>query len=508
MKMKIAAALCVLLLGFTSGLFAQNTAPGATTDRDIWGDTWFPEWNTDGDTAGFRNSVPVDRNPPTVSVSGDTLQAVKFITDLGEDRWDRGAFLVFGWDGTAFVRFGMWQTPGGGRLKNTTQTMSFTIPAWVKGQVRWEYWSWYGAVSNITNFFYNPVTSTWINRPRRSHLSVASGITGIDTTTLRPTKLTLSSAPATPTASVTPSASDVTLGDSLTFTLSSSGTLTGATFEGSGVSVSGPTPSVTVTPAAAGPQAYKLTVPGGVSLSWGFADLGATVTLNTPKGPIDVTRAVAFPASGSVGGWGVYTITQTNKWGVSETSESIQVDPAPDGVGLATINVLSVGLASLDVVPNARCWVTGATYTAYLARHDVVMHGAASANGGQSIASVELQAMNPKDGVWQTVDVPRTYSGVPSADITFAFSIDTVLGGATDPSNLVPRDPSLVGVWRYRLHVLMQSGRSAYSSEQQVNVVLPIKTQSLVAQTLPEVGKEGWFSPSPGKTYSFDVLIP
>jgi len=516
----------LMLTGVSISNAQVGPAQGATLNRDVWGDTWFPEWNTDGRAGflqGYRNTVDKDPYPGIWSAEGDQLTVVKVIQGLGEDRWHQTAVLVFAEDGSGqWVRFGSWISPGDGQP--TQQTLHFKIPTWARGEIKWEVWAWYGAASNITNLQYNLDSKSWINHHVKSHLSAAFGDTGINIGSIKPKQLVLRSIASMPIASVTPSVTNLPLGNSVSFTLSmKDGMNSAAEFSGNQVDSVNPPSLVNVTPRRLGMQEYTLSLPGFDTLSWDIPAPGNRVKLRTPHGELDVTNSRVFIVTSSAD-TGDYSMIQVNSAGVASEPSRVIVSLPKASIAKTTINVfaptstvtvtLQSAFYTVTSGPAAgrsfpRSWNDGANWHAYLARDGVgILVDAMSSDS--AIASIELQAKTP-NGDWADLVAPQAVDGDQpnGAGVKVSQRFSVRLGNVRPDKPLVPSDPSLAGLWQLRARALTSSGTwTDWSTAVPLTVELPLQSVTKTGQTLPPTKDAAWFNASEVKTYNLSLWIP
>ena len=526
-------------------------ARGASLTRDVYGDCWYPEWNTDGNSSrqeGYRNTVSKDPNPGIWTAVGKTLSVKKKIAGLGEDRWDTTSILVFADDGTGtWVRFGAWTSEGGGELSTNVATgvgsgkwasfkvtsdpqdqlatIDFPIPPWAKGRIKWEIWARYGAVSNITNWQWNPQSSSWVNHKHKSHLAVAYGDTGIEIRSIKPVSPSFRSISSIPSGFLSPSVDSINLGASFEMNVSAVNVdMEHSALVGDGANIKSPANRVFITPSSTGVLKYVLSAPILSTLKWEVPNPEDRIRLVTPSGEsVDVTSRPGFSYVVTAGHEGTYQLIETSPFGVDSNPATVNVK-LNSFTTTATITVTAPA-SMVSVAPQAasytvptgpaaghtyrRSWNDGANWHAYLGR-DGVSISVQALDSNAAITSIELQCKAP-NGDWTDLASPRAVDGSQpnGAGVKVSQTFSVRLGRVRSDKPLVPSDPSLAGVWQLRARSLNGAGHwSDWSASVPLAVEMPLQNISKTGQTLPPLKDAEWFNASAVKTYNLNLWVP
>jgi|GEM_PF-5398387 len=336
-----------------------------------------------------------------------------------------------------------------------------------------------------------------------------------------PNAIVLPILPIQPKISLAPEIQTITEGLKAVFTLSSSDA-SRTEFNGNdGTALSNPSVNVLVQPVA-GSYNYQFLAQGKDLIRWNV--VGADkIWIDTPAGKsVDVTNELNYTAVES-GDYMLRAVAGTETTSTpfhvdlptASATATLTVTKAPAVGGGPEVTAFSPIEANYTVTSGpaaghsyGRSWQSDGAWAAYLGRDGVAFRVTGSSSAG-AVANFEIQAKAPV-GDWFTLT-----SGSPAADtpngpgISVAQTMSTRLGTVRPDKPLLPSDPSLVGQWRLRARVSDTTGAwSPWAFEQPLNVVYPVKDVTLIGRTLPPVDDAAWFTASPEKQYTTQVLVP
>lgn len=364
-------------------------------------------------------------------------------------------------------------------------------------------YSWTNAAGNVTISISEapePTEMVPVGYLAGTAQSLSVGIIVIDD--VKPTNLTIKSSPSSPTAGITPASSNITVGATVTFTLSKSNAassgnvLTGPSF----YSVSDPDVSVTVTPPS-GSSTYTYTVQGTTTLSWTSDTPTGTFKLTPPGqtvgGPADIDVTGFFYYSTSIPG--VWTITQTNSAGslsvstpspvvIASASASATVNAAPSLSINSFTSSLNTPTPSVTITPSPSVGTNPLTTTvgwtaSNVSSFAVTKNGSAWASSGSNKVNAGLAAGSY---TYQITGQPQAYSATLSWSVTGAVSY-RVTGPGYDSTWISSTSVSVPTQGSYTLTAA--TGANGSGTTATANLTTPAGPGAAVASATVTVGK-------------------
>jgi len=297
-------------------------------------------------------------------------------------------------------------------------------------------YSWTNAAGNVTISISEapePTEMVPVGYLPATAQSLTVVITVIDD--VKPTSLTLTPTLSTPTAGITPASSSITLGSTVSFTLTkSNAAISGNMLSGPSLSVTAPSSPTVVTPPL-GTSTYTYTVKGTASLNWSSNAPTGTLKL-TPPGKIiggaddiDVTGFFGYTAT-IPGRW---YITQTNSAGSLSAFADVSFNSASASATVTATSPLSiVSFTSVLGIPSPSATITPSPSsgtnpltttlswtTSNVSSFSVTKNGSAWASSGVNKVDSNLPAGRYS---YQITGQPQAYSATLSWNVTGAAS--------------------------------------------------------------------------------------